>query len=181
MSKLYYCTKCKQKHITRKAVGQSHLKFAGEAPVEVIPPPSGTNPTYVLPAVEGAENIVTCETCEDTGFVPLGVNARAFCKCGQETHDERIGLMPRRPDLGPAKPISDEDRAEAVYRRSHGGTHDEYLAGIGQSTGGGDPEPPGQPDESKEPEAYRLDGEADETVLQEAGDGVPDRQGDSTV
>ncbi len=170
MSKTYYCTKCEQKHITAKAVGQSHLEFKGTAPAKAPesdeeiakrtvnlcatcafqPAECGSNPQFgtgtgndnvyacdkhhVEETPEPTAPEVTCTICNDTGMVDLGVQARGFCKCGQETHDERIGLMPRRSTT--PRTISDEDRVEADYRRTHGGSHDEYLA-LGTDGGGG--------------------------------------------
>ena len=142
MSKTYYCTKCEQRHVKTGAIGKKHAEFKGEAP-KVEPPAEPLTPDTGLMSATGAnEDVITpprprqgCGTCNDTGIVIVGTSLRGdgreyqnttYCKCGQETHDERIGLTPRR--TGPDQPISDEDRAEANYRRSHGGTHDEYLA-----------------------------------------------------
>ncbi len=134
MSKTYYCNKCKQRHISSKGIGKAHLEHAGEAP-KVTPPPSA--PTETPDVAEAPPRPRQgCERCNDTGVVLVGSHPVAdgterqyhtYCKCGQETHDERIGLTPRRPGLKPS-PISDEDRAEADYRRGHGGSHEEYIA-----------------------------------------------------
>ncbi len=167
MNKTYYCSKCEQRHIKSKGIGEKHREFETEAPAKpaekcsichdtgVIPTGDGgletfcecgqetnlkrigvvgpRNPDEAQPPITEPPRDERCAICNDTGMVELGVNARAFCKCGQETHDETIGLIPRRPDLGPARPISDEDRAEADYRRSHGGPHDEYIKTISEA------------------------------------------------
>ena len=138
MSKTYYCTKCSQRHIKTGDIGKKHQEFGGEAPVKTSAPTETPDVVEAPPTPRQG-----CSVCNDTGLVSAGgftgtddIKHRyhAHCKCGQETNDERIGLTPRRPGLRPAEPISDEDRAEADYRRSYGLTHDEYLtvAGAGE-------------------------------------------------
>ncbi len=140
MSKTYYCTKCSQRHIKTGDIGKKHGEFGGEAPVKPPAPTETPTPDVVEAPPTPRQG---CAMCNDTGVVLVGSHPvadgterqyRTYCKCGQETYDERIGLTPRRPGLRPAGPISDEDRAEADYRRSYGLTHDEYLtvAGAGE-------------------------------------------------
>ncbi len=134
MRKTYYCTKCSQRHIKTGDIGKKHGEFGGEAPVKPPAPTETPTPDVVEAPPTPRQG---CAMCNDTGVVLVGSHPvadgterqyRTYCKCGQETYDERIGLTPRRPGLRPAGPISDEDRAEADYRRSNGGTHDDYVA-----------------------------------------------------
>ncbi len=160
MSKTYYCTKCEQRHIKTKDVGQSHLEFSGEAPAKASDPGTETEEERIKRTVNlcescihepaecksdplygtgiGNDNVyecnghkvepvavqVNCTICKDTGMVDLGGQARAFCKCGQESHDERIGLIPSRFK---GHEITEDDAAEAEHRRRHGGSHDDYI------------------------------------------------------
>jgi len=125
----------------------------------------------------------TCSICKDTGFMPLGGGNRSFCKCGTETHEEHIGLIPRRQNMfGPPTPITQDEKDEADWRRTHGNQprpdSPEPLEG---NRPAGDSEDTVQPGSPEEPEAPEGGGDSDEALLPESGSGVPNEQGGEPV
>ena len=112
-----------------------------------------------------------CGKCHDTGFLMLGNSSRRFCPCGQETREERLGIIPRRPHLGPAGELTDAERAEAAAA----------LSGARQPAGGNLVEDTVQPGGADKPETSEGVSEGDGEVLPPVGDGVSLPEGDKTV
>lgn len=135
---------------------------------------------HVLEAIDGCNATVDrkdtspeqCSLCHDSGFFdldPAGIHRR-FCSCGQETREERIGIVPRRGHLTGTGDSTDDDITERETVLSRGRTaqcaRDAARGNLGEDTG--------QPVGPGKPVAPEGDGEDYENILPTNGGGVPD-------
>ncbi len=142
------CPECHGTGVIERGIGLVSIRcVCGAVPREDAirapagrPGDAGAQPAGEPPSEE------RCHECHDTGFKRIGEHARVFCGCGQETYEERIGIMARRGHLGPAGPLSLEDEARRRQVLTTGIPRD--GGGAGESGGGDSESAAGKPGQS---------------------------------